>query len=175
MIIALSGFMGCGKSSVGRELAKMTGLPFTDLDEAICGREGKTIPEIFACGGEQAFREAELSALQAFAQDATGSCILSLGGGTLMTASCEAIIRRTATCVYLKAGIDSLVSYLDGHTEGRPMLSGTDLRQRTETLMAQRGPTYERTADLIVETDGLTYGQVAQKIMETLKIHPHTS
>ena len=64
MIISLSGFMGCGKSTVGRELAKALGCPFVDLDEYIVFREGRSIPEIFAEGGEPAFRAIELQALR---------------------------------------------------------------------------------------------------------------
>ena len=64
MIISLSGFMGCGKSTVGRELAKALGCPFVDLDEYIVSCEGRSIPEIFAEGGEPAFRAIELQALR---------------------------------------------------------------------------------------------------------------
>ena len=64
MIITLTGFMGCGKSSVGRNLSELLCCPFIDLDEAICGRAGKSIPEIFASEGETEFRKLEEETLR---------------------------------------------------------------------------------------------------------------
>ena len=69
MIISLTGFMGCGKSSVGRKLSELLCCPFMDLDDVIVEREGRSIPEIFASDGEAAFRRMELEALKAVLKD----------------------------------------------------------------------------------------------------------
>lgn len=150
MIICLSGFMGCGKSTVGRELQKILGLRLTDLDSYIERREGRSIKEIFSDCGEASFRAMELSALQEILTSADAqakgaglsSClpsdggsraettgrkgtglIISLGGGTLTTPECEKLVRGHTTVFYLSASIDTLVSNLSGNASGRPLLA----------------------------------------------------
>jgi shikimate kinase len=186
MIISLTGFMGCGKSSVGRELSRLLCCPFMDLDDVIVEREGRSIPEIFASDGETEFRRMEhealmhiLTGLRRTDKKVTG--ILALGGGTVMTEECRDIVREKTVCVYMKATVETLMEHLEGQTEGRPMLSGesssgrqngTDnsaLRARIEELMERRSAVYEDTAHHIIVTDGMPVGQVGMKIRETLK------
>src|SRR3954471_2851015 len=81
--ILLSGFMGAGKSTVGRRLAELAGVPFVDLDEAITARAGKSIAAIFAESGEAAFRALEAEELGR-ALEAQGPQVLALGGGALL-------------------------------------------------------------------------------------------
>lgn len=158
MIYALTGFMGCGKSSIGREAARLAGpsgespctagqLQFIDLDDEIERREGRSIPEIFAAVGEPGFREIERKALldvlsaEANSSDRknTRQTLLSLGGGTLTDEGSRELIRKHCRCIYLRASIDTLVENLsaDG-IEGRPMLAGTangkDAAARTQAL-----------------------------------------
>ena len=84
MIISLTGFMGCGKSSTGRALAARLGAHFVDLDEVIVARAGRSIPEIFREGGEAAFRQLELETLRAVLDGAGNTLtVFALGGGAL--------------------------------------------------------------------------------------------
>ena len=168
--------MGCGKSSVGRELSRLLCCPFMDLDDVIVQNEGRSIPEIFAADGETAFRRMELQALRDIAVADVETAVLALGGGTVMTEECREIVKEKTTCVYLKASVETLLEHLEGQTEGRPMLSGTchseqpkgveesALRQRIEDLMARRAETYEKTAHIIIETDGRSIADNAQEI-----------
>ena len=123
--IALIGFMGCGKSSVGRILATL--LPecrLIDLDTYIEEKQGMNIPEIFNEYGESAFRRMEREALEEiFSDPVRPRAILSLGGGTVTSESCRQLIRWHTDCFYLRATTDTLLSNLEGHSEGRPMLS----------------------------------------------------
>ena len=182
MIISLIGFMGCGKSSVGRELSRLLCWPFMDLDDVIVQREGRTIPEIFSTDGEAAFRQMELQTLQdIILSEAKDLAVLALGGGTVMTEECREIVREKTVCVYMKATVETLMEHLEGQTEGRPMLSGgsgsgrqdgtenSALRGRIEELMERRAAVYEDTAHHIIVTDGMSVGQVGMKIRETLK------
>ena len=163
MIISLTGFMGCGKSSVGRELSRLLCCPFMDLDDVIEERAGRSIPEIFATDGETVFRQMELEALQA-TTSTEGMLVLALGGGTVMTPKCAEIIHERTMCIYMKAGIDTLVSHLEGEAEGRPMLKGDSLRSRIMELMDLRADTYEKTAHIIIDTDGKSIEALASEI-----------
>ena len=223
MIISLTGFMGCGKSSVGRRLSELLCCRFMDLDEFIMEREGRSIPDIFASDGEKGFREIEKTALCSvisadsvmlnaplapshfvgpspyagvrkcqFRKTASPNefaemylpqhshtpqethsyedvIILSLGGGTVMTQECAEMVQENSVCVYLRASVDTLVRNLQSEAEGRPMLSGgEDLRTRIEELMTLRSATYENVAHEIIDTDGLTVDQIADRIYKSI-------
>ena len=159
--------MGCGKSSVGRELSKLLCCPFMDLDDMIEEKAGRTIPEIFTTDGEAVFRQMELDALQeTTAQE--GTLVLALGGGTVMTPECAEIVRKRTTCIYLRASIGTLISHLEGEAEGRPMLKGESLRTRIEELMDLRSATYEKAAHIIIDTDGKSIEALASEIADTI-------
>ena len=123
--ISLIGFMGCGKSSVGKILATL--LPecrLIDLDTYIEEKQGKNIPEIFNEYGEAAFRRMEREALEEiFSAPDRPRAILSLGGGTVTSEQCRQLIRQHTDCFYLRASTDTLLDNLEGHSDGRPMLN----------------------------------------------------
>ena len=168
--------MGCGKSSVGRELSKLLCCPFMDLDDVIEDKSGRTIPDIFATDGEAVFRQMELDALQETTiQEET--LVLALGGGTVMTPECAELVHGHTLCIYLKASVETLVKHLEGEAEGRPMLtSGGDegispsdaLRKRITELMALRSETYEKTAHIILDTDGKSIEAIASEIISLI-------
>ena len=167
--ISLIGFMGSGKSSVGKELSKLLPeMELIDLDDYIEAMTGRTIPEIFESEGESAFRELERVALENILMtgELTGtSYILSLGGGTVTTEACRKAVRSNTACFYLRASIDTLVSNLEQWPGDRPMLRGRNgLRSRVRELMATRGPVYEGTAHHIIDVDDNDYLAAAVKI-----------
>ena len=94
MIISLTGFMGCGKSSIGRRLSELLCCSFIDLDDVIEAKAGKGIPVIFENDGEAAFREMELEELRNITGNVKDTAVLSLGGGTVTTDGCAEIIRK---------------------------------------------------------------------------------
>lgn len=184
--ISLIGFMGCGKSSVGKELASL--LPdchLIDLDTYIEEKQGKNIPEIFNEYGEAAFRRMEREALEEIFRDPDRPrAILSLGGGTVTSEQCRQLIRQHTDCFYLRATTDTLLDNLEGHSDGRPMLNPTQpveapstevssereaLRRRIESLMQTRSPQYLATANHIIDINGLSFTQIAEIIKEAVE------
>ena len=168
MTISLTGFMGCGKSSVGRELSRLLCCPFMDLDSVIEEREGRRIPEIFATEGEAAFRRMEAEALMHILTglsrtDKKVTGILALGGGTVMTEECAKIVHENTVCIYLRASVETLMEHLAGEVDNRPMLAGNP-RTRIEELMSIRSATYEKTAHIMIDTDGKTIEEIAREI-----------
>lgn len=167
-ILTLTGFMGCGKSSVGRELSAAAGLPFTDLDEYIERSQGRSIPEIFASEGETGFRRIESEALKSALQECR-SGILALGGGALTTPGNVLLVKENTLCIYLRATVDTLVENLSDASEGRPMLSTEKpLREHIESLLKKREAAYIEAASYIIDTDGLTPQQIALSIQSEL-------
>ena len=170
MIITLTGFMGCGKSSVGRCLSELLCCPFIDLDDAICERSGRSIPEIFASEGEAEFRKLEAETLRSIlTPSGTVRTVIALGGGTVMTPECSEIVKERSVCIYLKASIDTLVRHLETEASGRPMLQGDSLRSRIEELMNIRTETYESIAQITIETDGKSIEAIAEEIINRLQ------
>ena len=196
MIISLTGFMGCGKSSVGRILSELLCCPFVDLDDAISERAGRSIPEIFAAEGEPYFRELERETLADIIRshsldDSSARLILALGGGAVMTQACERMVHEETLCIYLKASVDTLISHLEGQAAGRPLLNTaampsasvmsseppsvmssevetSPLRKRILDLMSLRTETYERTAHHIIDTDGKTIADISSEILDII-------
>lgn len=184
--ISLIGFMGCGKSSVGKILASLLhDCHLIDLDTYIEEKQGKIIPEIFNEYGEAAFRRMEREALEEIFSDTDRPrAILSLGGGTVTSGQCRQLIRRHTDCFYLRATTDTLLDNIEGHSEGRPMLNPTQpveapstevssereaLRHRIESLMQTRSPQYLATAHHIIDIDGLSFAQIAEIIKEAVE------
>ena len=180
MIISLTGFMGCGKSSVGRKLSELLCCNYVDLDSVIETREGRSIPEIFTADGEAAFRSMELDALKSVISENPQTIVLSLGGGTIMTPECARLVHNHTHCNYLRADIDTLVNNLKDEADGRPMLQGdaqphtsdqekiNHLRSRIETLMEQRSTIYENTAHIIIDTDGKSIDSISEEVLSKL-------
>ena len=161
MLITLTGFMGSGKTTVGKVLADFLGCPFMDLDDLIVKKAGKSIPEIFAQDGEPAFRQLEARLLRQTVEKYTeNTVVLALGGGAVTAPASAALLREKTVCIYLRATLETLLSRLEGETAGRP-LADASLADR----LAAREPLYEQTAHVIIDTDGLSPDEVADEII----------
>lgn len=161
MLITLCGFMGSGKTTVGKVLADFLGCPFMDLDDLVVKKAGKSIPELFAQDGEAAFRQTEASILRSTVQKyAESTAILALGGGAVMAPASAALLHDKTVCIYLKASLDTLLQRLDGETADRPLAD-----ERLADRLAEREPVYEKTAHVTVDTDGLSPEEVADEIV----------
>ena len=161
MMITLTGFMGSGKSTVGRLLADSLGCPFLDLDDLIVKKAGKSIPDIFAQDGEPAFRQLEARLLrQTVEKYAETTAVLALGGGAVMTPASASLLHDKTVCIYLRATLDTLLQRLAGETAGRPLADDA-----MASRLAEREPIYEETAHVIIDTDGLSPDEVADEII----------
>ena len=161
MMIALTGFMGSGKTTVGKVLADFLGCPFMDLDDLVVKKAGKSIPDIFAQDGEPAFRVLEAQILRkTVAKYAESTAVLALGGGAVLAPASAALLHDKTVCIYLRASLETLLARLEGETTGRP-LADASLADR----LASREPIYEETAHVTIDTDGLSPDEVADEII----------
>ena len=161
--VILVGFMGAGKSSVGRILAARLGRCFLETDEMITAAQGRPIPEIFAEKGEAHFRALEEAVVRLLALK-RGDVIATGGGLPCRSGRLEAL-RAIGTVVWLSGDFGALYERaLRGG--GRPMLSGKT-REQAEALYEARKPFYAK-ADLAVDTTGLNPDQVAARVAAAL-------
>ena len=170
--IVLVGFMGSGKSSIARRLARHLQCEAVDLDDYVEQRAGRSIAEIFAADGENAFRDLETMALS----ECLGkSGVIATGGGVLKREQnrelLRAAVRQGALVVYLRAGAAVLAQRIRRQPGKRPLIDGATIlneeetRQRVEHLLAERAALYETCSSLVVDTDGLRLEQVVQQIL----------
>lgn len=165
MNVVLTGFMGTGKSTVGRLLADRTGRTFVDTDAVIEERHGP-IPEIFAEHGEAAFRRFEREVAAELA--AREGLVIATGGRLLLDPENEAALTGTGRVFCLVASVDTILSRVapDGSAPGRPLLAGADARERIAALLAGRAAGYARFEQ--VDTDGRSPAEVTDELLARL-------
>ena len=158
--IILVGLPGAGKTTVGRLAAALLGAEFTDLDDVIAGRAGKSIPEIFAQQGEAAFRALEASVgAEVFARP---PAVIAVGGGFVADPVRRRLALASGLVIYLRISPGSAAGRLAGMT-GRPLLDGRNTPERLAELLAQREAAYLESP-YSVTTDGLGPDQVASAV-----------
>jgi shikimate kinase len=158
--VYLCGFMGCGKSTVGRLLAKKLGKEFIDLDDYIEEREGMTIPEIFEQKGEPYFREKESEAL---ADLPASAGVVATGGGTLLKKENGDKAKSLGTVVYIDAPFELCYERIKGD-ENRPIAYNSTEEQLRERYN-QRKPLYIENSEFSVDGSG-TPIQIASEILK---------
>jgi len=170
--IYLTGFMGSGKSTIAPILANTLGYTSVDIDREIEKSAGKTVREIFESFGEEYFREIERKVLQELSH--REECVISLGGGTIISDVNLNIVKSTGVLVYLKVSEEQLFHRLK-HKTDRPMLSSLptgaseiEVQQHINTLLARREPYYAQ-ADVIIDMEGKKVGVTIDIIMERLR------
>ena len=169
--IILIGFMGSGKTAVGRQLAKELDIPLMDTDEEIERQAGISISQIFSRFGEGAFRDMETNLLKELQKQQLGSgerMVISVGGGMSEREENRALMKQLGDVVYLQAEIGTLVMRLAGDTT-RPKLQGQDLETVIKNLMARRESCYLDASDIQVRTDGDDPQGIAKRIIKMLK------
>ena len=159
--LVLIGFMGTGKSAVGRALAARLGRPFVDVDEAIEREAGRPIRKMFAEQGEPAFRAAERAMIQRVTQ--RDGQVIAAGGGAVMDEANWSALTRRGWLVWLTAEPDIILQRI-GDTASRPLLHGADPKGRMAELLALRQATYAK-ADAVVDTSRRTVEQVVNEII----------
>jgi shikimate kinase len=163
--IVLIGFMGCGKSTVGRGLQKLLGYPLIDMDDLLEERAGKTITEIFADDGEPAFREMETALLKEINQPENPRRIISTGGGVIGTGENRELLKSLGYVVWLCAPIQVILERT-GKNQSRPLLNTGNPADKIDALLKERTPLYQETAHLKLDTAGLRSDEVASGILE---------
>lgn len=163
--LILTGFMGSGKSSVGRVLAKSLSCPFIDLDSEIVAASGRTINDIFLKDGEQAFRRLETLRLEQVLQG--GLSVIATGGGVVIAAENRTLMRAHGIVINLAVSLPQVLQRLDGATD-RPLFGGSDDANRVKSLMDDRKQFYA-DADIRIDTDGKSVEDVAAEILSFVK------
>ena len=162
--IVLTGFMGTGKTQVGRRLARVLGRPFVDIDDLVEAAAGRPVAEIFAAEGEQRFRALEREAVE----QACGvpEAVIATGGGTVLDPENRRRLAAAGPIVCLSARAEDIIRRV-GNPASRPLLSGgaEDRIGRIRSLLAERAPTYALAAHTI-DTTGLTLDEVVERVRE---------
>ena len=162
--IVLMGFMGAGKSTVGRLLAAALGCQFVDTDEWIEKEQGRKISDIFAQDGETVFRDMETALLENL-QNGKEDLVLSIGGGMPVREENRALLRNIGTVIYLKTSKEEIIRRVSG-SQNRPLLQGGALEEKVTSLMNAREHIYVETAHTEILTDGKDPQQLAEEIIK---------
>lgn len=171
MNLYLIGYRCTGKTTVGKALARRLGWVFFDTDSMIVEDAGISIAQMVASRGWPYFREQERHALETVA---CRDCrVVATGGGIILDGRNTAIMKKTGTVVWLKARQETIAARMltDDATAGnRPSLTDQGLIGEIAPVLAERGPYYEKPADLVIDTDRETIETIGDRIMEKLRI-----
>lgn len=157
----LVGFMGTGKSTVGRLVARQLGFEFIDSDQEIERRQGRPVSQIFAEQGEAAFRAMEREFIEA--GHPAQRCVVSCGGGLVVPPGMLELLRRRGVIVCLHAPLETILQRTR-HSTHRPLLAVENPEQRIRELYAQREPVY-RQAGTMVLTDKRPLREIAAHVL----------
>lgn len=171
-LISLIGYRGCGKTSVGRELARRLAWKFIDTDEMIETDAGRSITDIFASDGEKTFRILEAEAIEKVL--AGRRLVIGVGGGAVLVRRNRKALRTAGACIWLTASADELYRRIQADEispERRPPLTRLPGLEEIEAVLQARLPIYEATADYVVSTMGCSIDQVVAEIISRLRLH----
>lgn len=182
--IILIGYMGCGKSTIGRQLAKKLKVSFLDTDAWIEEKEGITISEIFATKGEGYFRDKETECLKFFLKEKQTesyleeNCgelskeeqeqifyVISVGGGLPVREENQKLLKQLGHVIYLKAKPDTIYERIKGDTT-RPLLQTENPLQKIREMMLSREEKYQAAAHEVLSVDGKSIGKIVDEIMK---------
>jgi shikimate kinase len=167
--IFLVGPMGVGKTTIGRQLAKLLGYEFIDSDHEIEARTGASISWIFDVEGEAGFRQREQAMIDALSQ--RSGIVLATGGGAVINPDNREVLKQRGIVVYLKADIDELLRRT-AHDKNRPLLQTDNPREKLTALLKEREPWYIEVADLVFDTqrkNSSASASVLQKLVEKIE------
>ncbi|MCR5295316.1 MAG: type I 3-dehydroquinate dehydratase [Lachnospiraceae bacterium] len=159
----LTGFMGSGKSTVAGYLGRSTGLPVIEMDSAIEEANGMPIRDIFSKFGQEAFRDMETEFLQKLSGEKAG--IVSCGGGAVLRERNLALMKSMGKVLLLTASPEVLLKRLLGEADNRPNIKGKLSEEGIRDLLSERKSAYDKSADLIFETDDLTPEEISERIL----------
>ncbi|MDH3980007.1 MAG: shikimate kinase AroK [Gammaproteobacteria bacterium] len=161
----LTGPMGAGKSTIGRQLSKRLKMAFHDSDHEIERRTGVDIPLIFELESEAGFRKRESAVIDELTQ--LPDIILSTGGGAILDPENRQHLSSRGTVIYLHTSVDQQLRRTS-RDRNRPLLQTDNPRAKLEELMAIREPLYREAADIVINTDGMRVMDVVREIIKRL-------
>ncbi|MFM8364556.1 MAG: shikimate kinase [Verrucomicrobiota bacterium] len=164
----LVGFMGCGKSTVGRRLASLTGHRFVDTDDLIVKEQGKSIAAIFAEQGEEGFRGIEKNVIANLV--GVAGVVLSTGGGAILQESNRESLKKIGVVIWLDASPDVLFERAM-RSGRRPLLQTADPRASFDALLDSRRAIYESLADIRFDSTGIQHEEVARRTLDLAMRH----
>ena len=164
--LALVGFMGAGKTTTGRQLARLLGREFVDTDETISAVAGMSIPEIFELRGESSFRSLEKSVIDKIVPAEGRRKVISVGGGAILDEENRRILSQNCRVVWLWAPAGTAVSRIEAAT--RPILDADRPLESAERTLAARLPLYAAVSDLIVNASGGSPLDIARRIQDEM-------
>jgi len=160
--IVLVGFMGSGKTSIGKRVAKQLGFQFIDTDQVIVDRAGLPISDIFARDGEPAFRDLETSAIISIGH--LKRCVIATGGGAVLRDKNRTLLRGLGFVIELTADEDTIYDRVARNTK-RPLLQTEDPRATLRELLQTRRPFYDQAAQFVLDTTHLDHAAAADAII----------
>lgn len=166
--IILIGFMGAGKSTMGKLIANKLGCRFIDTDTYIEKKEGRSIQDIFTDDGEDYFRSAETDVLRELLK-ADEKYVLALGGGTPLLEENRVLLKEAeAYVIFLKVNAKDAYERLKDDVT-RPLLQRTDVKQKIESLLQMRNPVYETIADYVLLEDNKSLDDIFYELSSVIK------
>jgi shikimate kinase len=165
--IILIGFMGAGKSSIGKRLAGHFKCDYIDTDQRVVEKVKMSIREFIEIEGEKKFRAVESEVLKNLS--VVKKCVLSTGGGTILDPNNREILCQLGTIVWLHASTDSLFERARRNTSSRPLLEVENPRHTFNELLSQRLPIYEAISQIKIDTTNLSYEQTIELVLRELR------
>ncbi|QUI23818.1 shikimate kinase [Vallitalea pronyensis] len=163
--ILLIGFMGSGKSTVGKELSKALDCKFIDMDYEIEHKENRSICDIFNTDGEDHFRKLETHYLQSLLK--TDNAIISTGGGVVLKEGNRKLLKAIGKVIFLHADVEHIVKNVKDDTT-RPLLQSDDYMKTITDMLESREDKYLSSADIIIQTSGKSVACIVDEIMTLL-------
>jgi len=163
--IALVGFMGAGKTVVGKALARHLGMIFVDSDESIVEKERRSINDIFAKDGEPYFRKVEKEVIKEISQ--RDGLVIACGGGVVLDKDNMSNLHRNGVVIYLQTSADVIFERTKNY-DHRPLLNVENPKKQIEDILKTRAPFYSQ-AEYTIDTSKLTIDEVVNKILEILR------
>lgn len=170
--IAIIGFMGSGKTRVGKRLSQELGIPFVDVDKAITKKMKLTVKEIFQRFGEPFYRALETMEIKSLLEDEERK-VVSLGAGLPLQEQNQKLIPELGIVVYIKGSEATLLKRLEG--TNNPLLEGENPEEKVKKLLKQRDPVYQKFADITVETGIMPFEDFVKKILEEIEAYEKNS
>lgn len=158
--------MGCGKSTIGREISQRLNYPLVDTDDLIVSQQGMEISDIFAEFGQDHFRNLETSLLKQLVTEQTVSQVISTGGGLPLREQNREILKELGYVVWLQAS-ESTIFERTSRNDKRPLLQTENPRDTILAMLEERNHIYADTSHLVIQTDELAIADVAHGIIES--------
>ena len=163
----LIGYMGCGKSTIGKKMSEILNIKLVDTDAWIEKQQGMTISEIFATKGEGFFRDLETGALQELLEEKE-LMVISVGGGLPVREENRSLLQQLGQVIYLKAEPETIYNRIKGDTT-RPLLQTENPMEKIREMLGQREEKYQVAADKIVTVDDKDLSEILDEILEAVK------